>query len=171
MVNLYYKISHIGICSLLLAVAAFALFCLISLITVDYPAHEALVYEECTFVKYEKKVSATSKGTSSRYYIFVEEYDKGLEIDNIVFTEQQEEILQTILTGDKIKVSIYENKKQFDLFSMVYQEKTVLSYEDYLSAHNRNNTAGIIGCAFCEVCTGALFIGEILRYKRTGKTL
>ena len=125
-----------------LAFLAFSLFCLINLTPMldKYPSKDELKYEECTYIKYEY---VTWGYRASQYYIYVEEYNKPLKIDNIVVNKTNEELLFSLISGETITVSIEDDSK-FYLFSVSYNGKYILSYEDFLSEHNSNNIVGII---------------------------
>ena len=52
----------------------------------DPPPAETLVYENCKFVKYEFEQKKGARGSVyNHYYIYVEEYEEPLEIDEMVF--------------------------------------------------------------------------------------
>ena len=73
-------VTFITVSIFICGLAGFFIWGLTSLLfAVDYPEKNELRYEECTFIGYE---NVRDRGT--RYYIFVNEYDEPLEIDNIV---------------------------------------------------------------------------------------
>ena len=81
-----------------------------------YPSADALVYETCTFARYER-VNWGRYGAS--YYIYVEEYDKPLEIDSISIRGIDREALEDVKAGDSIEVSKEEGKKFFSPVCLV----------------------------------------------------
>lgn len=111
----------------------------------DYPDVNSLVYEDCTFIKYEYIEYRYSKSSKMRYYnIYVEEYDKPLQVDNIVYKRINKDLLLQLNEGDTIKVSLLEEKEKFYLYSLSCGGVYILSYEDYLSEHESNDSIGSI---------------------------
>ena len=161
------RIAFIAQSTLVFLVTGFSLWCLMGIISEKYPSADSLVYEDCTFVRCEQKNTAKS----SRYYIHVEEYEKPLEIDNIVLGQIDREALLALELGDKITVSKYDGKKEYTLYSVSHGETDILSYQDYLSRHNSNNTTGIVVCSILLCMTVGLFIGAVIHYRKTGKCL
>ena len=162
------RIAFIVQSIILLCGIGFLLWCLIGIVSIGkYPSANSLVYEECTFVRCEQKNTAKS----SRYYIYVEEYEKPLEIDNIVLGQIDREALLALELGDKITVSKYDGKKEYTLYSLSHGETGILLYEDYLLRHNKNNAIGmVISSVFLSMVVG-IFIWSVYYYKKTGKCL
>lgn len=153
---------------ILLCGIGFLLWCLIGIVSIGkYPSADSLVYEECTFVRCEQKNTAKS----SRYYIYVEEYEKPMVIDNIVISQINREALLSLEVGDMITVCKYEGKKEYTLYSLSHGETGILLYEDYLLRHNKNNATGmVISSVFLSMVVG-IFIWSVYYYKKTGKCL
>ena len=150
----------------------FFLFLAIMFTTTDYPTKESLVYEECTFIKYEYIVKENHNHSTTRYYnIYVEEYDKPLEIDNIIYDRIHQGLLSTLEKGDKITVSIKHHKNDMNLYEMSYGEKYILSYDDYLDAHKENDEIGFILAPVLICLISGLIIAEAVHYKLKGKPL
>ena len=152
---------------LIFCAIGFFLWCLTGVISEKYPSADSLVYEECAFVRCEYKSTAKS----SRYYIYVEEYEKPLEIDNIVIGQIDREALLALEEGDTITISKYEGRKEYTLYSMSHGETDILSYENYLSKHTGNNTTGIVVCSILLCMTVGLCIGSVVLYRKTGECL
>ena len=162
------RVAFIAQSILLLCAIGFFLYFLVGVVAIGkYPSADSLVYEECTFVRCEQKNTAKS----SRYYIYAEEFEKPLEIDNIVLGQIDREALLALELGDKITVSKYDGKKEYTLYSLSHGETDILSYQDYLSRHNSNNTTGIVVCSILLCMTVGLFIGSVIHYRKTGKCL
>ena len=133
----------------------------------SYPPAESLELEECTVVEYE----LVSTAKSSYYFIYVEEYEKPLEIDNIVMNVIDREALLELEAGDTILVSHYEGKRSFNLYTLSHADKTILAYEDYLAEHEGNNTIGIWVTGVLSLSSIALLIANTIHYKKTGRPL
>ena len=133
----------------------------------SYPPAESLELEECTVVEYE--LITASK--SSYYFIYVEEYEKPLEIGNVTKNVINREVLLELEAGDTIVVSYYEGKRSLNLYSLAHGEKTILAYEDYLAEHEGNNTVGIWVTGALSLASIALLIVNTLRYKKTGECI
>ena len=162
------RVAFIAQSILLLCAIGFFLYFLVGVVTIGkYPSADSLVYEECTFVRCEQKNTAKS----SRYYIYAEEFEKPMVIDNIVISQINREALLALELGDKITVSKYDGKKEYTLYSLSHGETDILSYQDYLSRHNSNNTTGIVVCSILLCMTVGLFIGAVIHYRKTGKCL
>ena len=149
---------------------AWALFSVLSI--EEYPAEDSLVYEECTFIKYEFKETKYRKtSTMKYYYLYVEEYVEPLIIDNIVFNETNEEALQSLIGGDKIVVSLFEDDDKLYLYSVSHNQSDILSYEAYFAEHNSNDNLGVVVCSILLCMSLALFIAGVCYYKKNGKCL
>ncbi len=148
------------------------LFLLIVVLRQDYPSENSLVYEDCTFIKYEYAQNSTRRTDIEYYYIYVEEYGLPLKIDNIVFDEKYGSALSRLKKGDKVKVSIeFYKEDSYFLYSMSCDGVDILSYDDYIQAHTQNNKYALIVCPIL-ICMGTgLFVAEVIYYKKTGKSL
>ena len=155
-------------------VSIFLIFCIILLVGIlsvrHNPNKEELIYEKVTYIRYEY-IRKGTKNVSERYYIFVNEYDKPLEIDNIVFDKVNRNALDNLISGDVLTVSIREYNDNYDLYSIAMNENYILSYEDYLTCHNRNNTLGLIIIPIVISIAIFILVFGIIRYKKTGECL
>lgn len=141
------------------------------IVAADNPPENSLVYEECTFKKYECVDTRAGKSTSHRYYIYVKEYDKPLEIDNIVFDRTYESDLSELKSGDKLTVSISESNDRIELYSLSCDDGYILSYSNYLEAHKANERLGITTLPLFSLVCLVAFIKGISHYKKTGRCL
>lgn len=145
--------------------------------TTEYPAKESLVYEECTFIKSEYISKENRNHSTTRYYnIYVEEYDKPLEIDNIIYDRIHQGFLSNLEKGDKITVSIRHYKDDMNLYDMnlyemYYGEKYVLTYDDYSEGHKENDEIGFILAHVFIFLISGLIVAEFIHYKTKGKPL
>lgn len=157
--------------SLLLAVPFLILF--IVDLTQEYPPEESLVYEQCTFVKYEYILKESRKSPETEYYeIYVEEYDIPLRIDNIAFHKANGAALSELKKGDKITLSIEFYREDLHyLYSISCGDTNILSYKDYIEAHSGNDKYGFIICPILFSLGIGLFIAEVIYYKKTGRSL
>lgn len=145
---------------------------LIGVLTIkEYPNKDELKYKNYTFVNYEYVKRTGRYGSREKYYIYVKEYEKPLEIDNIVVKKTNLDVLKTIQPDDIIVVSIREYDDNLDIYSFEYNGDYVLTYEDYLSRHNSNNKTGIIVTSILSGVTLSLLIFGIIYYKKTGKLI
>lgn len=111
----------------------------------DYPDKNSLAYEECTFIKCEYIEYFYSKHGKRKYYnVYVEEYDKPLQTDDLVYKRINKNALAELKGGDSVKVSLSEEKDFFEIYSMSCDGVSILSYEDYLAEHERNNRVGAV---------------------------
>ena len=162
------RVAFVAQSILILCAIGFFLYCLVGVVSIGkYPSADSLVYEECTFVRCEQKNTAKS----SRFYIYAEEFEKPMVIDNIVISQINREALLSLEVGDMITVSKYEEKKEYTLYSMTHGEIDILSYEDYLSRHSNNNTTGTVVCSILLCMTIGLFIGAVIHFKKTEECL
>ncbi len=132
-----------------------------------YPSADSLVYENCTVVEYE----LVSTARSSRYYIYVQEYDKPLEIDSIVIRTIDRDAMQRMRAGDTVTVSKDEGKRSFDLYSLSHGDTVILAYEDFLAAHDGNDLVGVAITSSMFLLQIGLLIANTVYYKRTGRCL
>ena len=161
-------VQFVFVTLLFLALAGLFIWAFVSLaISKGYPPAESLELEECTVVEYE--LITASK--SSYYFIYVEEYEKPLEIGNVTKNVINREVLLELKAGDTIVVSYYEGKRSLNLYSLAHGEKTILAYEDYLAEHGVNNTVGIWITGALFLASIALLIVNTLHYKKTGECI
>ena len=167
------KISFVIQSIFFLGLVIFFTWALIGVLSIEeYPSEDSLVYEECTFIKYEyKEIKYRRTSTMKYYYLYVEEYDEPFIIDNIVFSKTNEEALQNLMGGDKITVSLFEDKDKLYLYSASYKQSDILSYEAYFVEHESNDSIGVIVCSVLLCMSLALFIAEVYYYKKNGKCL
>lgn len=102
-------------------------------------------------------------------YVYVEETDKPLLIDSIVFPYSDVDALELIPSGKTITVGIQSEKSShYEVSSLRYGDQTVLSFKDYLKAHSRNKMLGIVICSAGSLCTLAALVWGVISYVRTG---
>ncbi len=160
---------HCAVISLFIIFFSVAVYCFS---TIDYPSEDALVYEDCTFIRYEYKKEESSKGSVTKYYnIYVEEYDTPLEIDNIVYDNIDARVLHNLMAGDIVTVSIREFKDTRSLYALSFGEKCILSYDEYLDVHTSNSDIMIKLLIGLLILTSGWLIGEIIYFQRTGKAV
>ena len=155
-------------------ICAFVFFLFISIIslTTEYPTKDSLVYEECTFIKYDFISKESRNHSTTRYYnIYVKEYDEPLGIDNIIYDRVHQGYLGNLKKGDKITVSIKKDEKRPNLYVMSYDKKYILSYDDYRDGHMKNDEIGHILFPILTCMITGLFIAEFIHYKTKGKPL
>ena len=134
----------------------------------QYPPADSLVYEECTFERYER-ISWVKYGAS--YFIYVEEYGKPLEIDSISIRAIDLDALEAVKVGDSIVVSKEEGKKSFCLYALSHGDKDILAYEDFLATQNGDNSVGAVFTGVMSLLPIGLFIANVILYKKTGVCL
>ena len=152
------------ILSLLLAIFVVMFICVLSI--KGYPNKNELMYENCTFIRYEYKKNIGTTGSSEKYLIYVNEYETPLEIDNIVVNKMNVNVLKSIKSGDEIVVSVQYDHDKYNLYSMAYKERFVLSYDDYLARHTKNNRIGIVVTSIMITITASLLVFGIIYYKK-----
>ena len=138
----------------------------------NYPAKSDLVFEECTFIRYEYKYYDPIKGSDyEEYHIFVEEYDEPLEISNTTFDEADINALQNLKTGDKVTISIDNHFDQLFLYSLSCENTYILSYDDYLSENIEVDKTIIIICIGFIIFGIAFSLIDVIYKKIKGKSL
>ena len=133
----------------------------------SYPSADALVYETCTFARYER-VSWGRYGDN--YYIYVEEYGKPLEIDSISLRAIDREALEAVKAGDSIVVSKEEGKNSFPLYALSHGDRDILAYEDYLAQQKRNDHVGAIVVGLFSLLPIGLLAANVILYRKTGRS-
>lgn len=166
--NKSFIIQNIFLSSIL---AIFVVMFICVLLIKGYPNKSELIYENCTFIRYEYEKNIGTHGSSKKCLIYVNEYETPLEIDNIVVNEINANVLNSIKSGDEIVVSIQYDHDKYNLYSMAYKERFVLSYDDYLTRHTKNNRIGIVVTSIMIAITASLLIFGIIYYKKTGKII
>ena len=128
----------------------------------DYPSPEDIVYEECTFLRYEMKKTRHAR----TYWVELEEYEEALKIDSIVSKHVNKGVLEDLQAGDGVTVSIDEDG---NMYAMAHGDSYILSYENYLSAHEINYRYGMIFLPILMCLTAALIVGYCVLWKKTGE--
>ena len=132
-----------------------------------YPSADALVYETCTFARYER-ISWGKYGAS--YYIYVEEYGKPLEIDSLSIRGIDREALEAVKAGDSIVVSKEEGKNSFPLYALSHGDRDILAYEDFLAQQKRNDHVGAIVVGLFSLLPIGLLAANVILYRKTGRS-
>ena len=127
----------------------------------DYPSPEDIVYEECTFERYEIRKHKSGRS----YLVYLEEYEEALKIDSIVSKHVNKTVLGGLRAGDTVTVSYDEDG---DVYSMARGDSYILSYEDFLSAHEINYRYGMMFLLILMCLTAALIVGYCVLWKKTG---
>ena len=131
-----------------------------------YPSPDELVYEECTFERYEIRKHKSGRS----YLVYLEEYGDELEIDSIVSkpvsNKVNVELLDGLRAGDRVTVSHDEDG---DVYSMAYGDSYILSYEGFLSAHESNDRLGMIIMPILLCLSVGLLVGNCVFWKKTGE--
>ena len=136
---------------------------------IDYPSIESLSYEICTFSYFKKETMDRRTSTTERYYIYVEEYNEPLVIDNNTFDKVNHFALSYIKEGSEITVSLNIEDDEIEVYSLKYKDKYVLSYEDYLDVHTRNSKIGVVVLSILSGIDLTLLIAEVVYFKKTGR--
>ena len=133
-----------------------------------YPSKDKLLYEDYTFIQYKLYEKKGRHGTTRRYEIYVKELHSPILIDDIVFGRANEDVLNSLVENDIISASVKKNTNKIYAYEIIYNEKFILHYEDYLDKHESNETVGIIVTGIM-VCIGVGFlVAEIIYCKKNG---
>ena len=132
-----------------------------------YPSADALVYETCTFARYER-ISWGKYGAS--YYIYVEEYGKPLEIDSISLRAIDREALEAVKAGDSIVVNKEEGNGSFSLYALSHGDRDILAYEDLLAQQKRDDNVGAIFVGLFSLLPIGLLAANVILYRKTGRS-
>ena len=160
------KIKSIGITVVYSILLIFSLLFLVQLIVVNsYPDKNELKYQKITYVNHE--YLSIGKGYYE-YHIYVEEYDEPLKLDKFVEDKVDKELLETLKKGDIITVGFCD-EKDLDVFFMTYNYADILSYNDYLLEHKKNNNAGIVMFSFISFICMFYLIKTGIHYKKISK--
>ena len=161
--------KHCAVISIFIIFFSVAVYCFS---TIDYPSKDTLVYEECTFIRYDYEKSENAKGSVTKYYnVYVEEYATPLEIDNIVYDDIDTRVLHKLKAGDTITVSIKEFKGAYSLYALYLGDECVLSYDEYLSVHKNNSDGTIKILIVLLVITSGWLLAEIIYFKEKGEAI
>jgi len=158
------KIGLIVLCVFLSLFAMLFTAGFIATTTASY-SMDRFTEQVCTFSEYELKVYEHRGSDSEVYYICVQEYEKPLEIDQIVSDLVNRRVLNGLEKGDQITV-LFDKKR--NLSSLEHQGEYVLTYEEYVAEHERNDGVGVIVTLIMSSISWGLIIFLIVRYKKTG---
>ena len=150
---------------ILLIGIVFFLYAYVGLVTKDdYPNINSLTYEECTFIEYEYIEYRYSKYGKTKYYnIYVEEYDKPLKTDDLVYKCINKDVLDELDSGDTVKVSLSKEENKIEIYAMFFGGDSVLTYDDYLTEHKKDEAVGYV---FLPVILCACFFGFFVGVKK-----
>ena len=158
------KIGLIVVCVFLSLFAVLFTAGFIGTTTASY-SMDRFTEQSCTFLEYEYQVIERKNGDIERYYVYVQEYEKPLEIDQIVFDQVNRRVLNGLEEGDQITV-LFDKKR--NLSSLEHQGEYVLTYEEYVAEHERNDGVGVIVTLIMSCISWGLIIFLIIHYKKTG---
>ena len=159
------KIMLIVVCVLLALFGILFGMGFVSTTTASY-SKDQYTEQTCTFLTYEYEVWERKGADWESYEIYVQEYAKPLQIDNLVFDQVNRHVLNDLKQGDQITVLL--DKKQ-NVISMEYQGRYVLTYEDYAAEHENNNTVGVIVTLILSCACWGVIIFLIVHYIKTGR--
>ncbi len=138
----------------------------------SYKTESELVFEECTFIKYEYEYNDRLRGSDyEEYHIYVEEYDDYLILSGSIFDDVNVSVLSDLRTGDKITLSINNNLGTKFLYSLSYGDRSILSYDDYLSASYKSDKRTHQLCTFGIIFALPFPLIEVIYKKVKGKSL
>ena len=155
-------------CVIFLALAILFGTCFVVLAGTTY-SEDRYTEQICTFSECDYVVHERGGARGTEYYdVYVQEYEKPLQIDQIVFDQVNKSVLFDLKEGDQITVLLDQKNH---VISMAHDGQYVLTYEDYVAEHESNNTVGVFATLIlCGMCLG-LVIFLIFRYKKTGRVL
>lgn len=163
------RITFIISSALFLGLTILFAWAFIMLLLTGYPSRKSLVYEEGTFKEYV--IMNPNEADSDFYYVIVDEYEQSLKIDMLISNKQIENALRKLDPGSKVVLCKYEDDGELILMSLSCGETQVLSYEYFMEVHGNNNRVGLVLCSIM-ICIGiALLVGNIVYYKKTGRTV
>ena len=127
-------------------------------------------YREYTLLSSERKGKrGMYRLFSLECIVYAEETDKPLVIDSVVYPYADVDALELIPSGETITVGIQsENSSHYEIASLRYGDKTILSFKDYLTAHRRNKVIGIVALSIFSLIFFSLNVWGVISYVRTG---
>ena len=138
---------------------------------IKFPNPSELQYEKCTFKYFELGRSDSNPSNINKCYIYVEEYNIPLEIDNIVYKDSYKEELSKLKSKEELIVSFEKEESSYNLYSLETKNTIILSYNDYLNKHENQRKTGIITFSIFTSVSILLLIIDIIYYKKTGECL
>lgn len=151
-------------CVLYLSIAILGLF--ISFWSFTYPSAEDLVYKECTFIRHEDLKRKNGK----LCYIYVEEYEKPLEISGVTKSHSDHDYMSNIQRGDTIYICVAkEGRLSYFLCYLSHNENVILSHDGYLAGHNENDHVRIALGWIMFVLSTAVIIYQGAVYRKFSK--
>lgn len=159
------KISLIVLCVIFSALAILFGVGFVFLAGTNY-SEDQYLEQTCTFLDCEHVVHERISDADVEYYeIYVQEYEKPLQIDLIVFDQVNKSLLFDLDEGEVITVLL---DKKNHVISMSHDGQYVLSYEDYVAEHESNNTVGVfVTLIMCGMSVGIVIV-LIVYYKKHG---
>lgn len=156
-----------GLIVLCVLLSLFAMLFTIGFISTTTASYSMDRYTEqvCTFSEYKLQVIERRGTYSEVYYVYVQEYEKPLKIGQIVSDLVNQRVLKGLEEGDQITVLV--DKKQ-NLISLEHQGEYVLTYEEYVAEHEKNDGVGVIVTLILSCASWGLIIFLIVHYKKTG---
>lgn len=132
------------------------------------PDISTLKKEDCSFVSY-KVIYYGKRNLQKKCYIYVEEYDQPLIIDQDVFDIKYIERLSSLAKGDIITVSIKHEGNKNSLFLVETDDKKIFSYEEYEYEVHKGSQIGLIFFSFFNIISISFLIVEIIHYRKKGE--
>lgn len=138
----------------------------------SYKAESELEFEECTFISYEHYHHDPLRGSNhDEYRIQVEEYDDYLILSDLTFDEVNVTALSELKPGDRITASINNKHGRKFLYSLSHGDRSILSYDDYLTANYENDKTIHRIFTFAILFTLPFPLIEVVYKKVKGKSL
>ena len=158
------KIKMITLCTVLSIFAMLFTIGFIGMATASY-SKDCYTEQACTFLEYEYQVIELKNGDVERYFVYVQEYEKPLKISQNAFDQVNRRVLNDLEEGDQITVLV---DKRRNLSSLEHQGEYVLTYEEYVAEHERNDGVGVIVTLIMSCISWGLIVFLIVHYKKTG---
>lgn len=158
------KIKMITLCTVLSFFAMLFTIGFIGMTTASY-SKDRYTEQACTFLEYEYQVIELKNGDVERYFVYVQEYEKPLKISQNAFDQVNRRVLNRLEEGDQITV-LFDKKR--NLSSLEHQGEYVLTYEEYVAEHERNDGVGVIVTLIMSCISWGLIVFLIVHYKKTG---
>ena len=162
------KIGFIIVLSIeIFFICVFIFLTLVMLFLRNTPNIDALKKEQCTFISHEV-IYYGKNDQSKKCYIYVEEYEQPLVIDDWLFEISHEEKLSKLNDGDIITVSIKHENGKSSLYLVELYDEEILPYSEYVYETRKGAQIGIVFFSVFNCFCISFLVIEILYFKKEG---
>ena len=156
-----------GLITVIFFICVFTFLTIVMICLSITPSVNTLKKEQCTFISHEV-IYYGKRNSQKECYIYVEEYEQPLVIDDWLFEISHEEKLSKLNNGDIITVSIKHENGKSSLYLVELYDEEILPYSEYVYETRKGAQIGIVFFSVFNCFCISFLVIEILYFKKEG---